>query len=98
MKIRKKTIIFFLAAFLFFGIVLVRQQFIIYKLKKQYGGLQDKLKDVNMQSVKYQGEIGDSQSDDYIKMQASEKLRLVKPGELLFIDEARAKVSTTDNK
>lgn len=51
-----------------------------------------------MQSVKYQGEIGDSQSDDYIKMQASEKLRLVKPGELLFIDEARAKVSTTDNK
>ena len=91
MKVKKKNFIFFLAAFLFFGVVLVRQQFIMYNLNKQYKELANKLKDVNMQSVQLSGDIDESKRDDYMKMLASEKLRLIKPGELLFIDKTRVK-------
>lgn len=88
---KKKKLIFWLLVFVFFGTIFVRQQIMISRIRKDYLAHQDQFNKLKMQNAQLLEQKKLSQKPDYIEKLAREKLRLVKPGEVLFIDQNKRK-------
>lgn len=89
-KKRKKKLILFVLL-LCFSVVLIKQQITINKLKNEGEHLSDKLVKEKEKTDVLQGEIELSKRPDYLERIAREKLRLIKPGEILIIDRNKQK-------
>ena len=90
-KKRKKRLAFYLLICCFFGVILIRQQVTFYKLNKEYNNCSAQLDKLNQRKGELNEKYKLTQRDDYIEKLAREKLGLVKPGEILFIDKNKAK-------
>lgn len=90
-KKRKKRLAFYLLICCFFGVILIRQQVTFYKLNKEYNICNAQLDKLNQRKDELNEKYKLTQRDDYIEKLAREKLGLVKPGEILFIDKNKAK-------
>jgi cell division protein DivIC len=86
-KRKKKKIMFWLFILLFFGIFFAKEQFMLHQLGDVKKQNQDNLNFVTEQNVQLQNQVKLTKRSDYIENLAREKLGLVKPGEILFIDK-----------
>ncbi|EYE87906.1 dihydroorotate dehydrogenase [Fervidicella metallireducens AeB] len=82
----KKRKIFWLLVMVFFGVIFIKQQFILNRLKKQYTQCNDQLSKLKVQNQQLQDELKMSQREDYIEKMARRKLNLAKPGEIILKD------------
>jgi cell division protein DivIC len=89
MKKRKRRF-FWLIVIAFFATIFIRQQIIINRLSKEYEKSLDQLQKLQFQHAQLNEQLKQSKRADYIEKLAREKLRLVKPGEILFIDRNKA--------
>lgn len=87
MKKKKKKILLRVLVFLFFGVIMVKQQIIIFRLNKDIKSYNEILNKVKAQNLDLKEELKISERADYIERLARQKLRLIKPGEILFIDK-----------
>ncbi|SHF06940.1 MULTISPECIES: FtsB family cell division protein [Caloramator] len=87
MKKKKKKVLLRILVFLFFGLVMVKQQIIIFRLNKDIKAYNEVLNKVKTQNLELKEELKISERADYIERLARQKLRLIKPGEILFIDK-----------
>jgi cell division protein FtsB len=90
-KKRKKRLIFYLVICCFFGAIFVRQQFTIYKLNSEYKNYEAQLDKLNTRKAELNEKYKLTQREDYVEKLAREKLGLIKPGEILFIDKNKVK-------
>jgi cell division protein DivIC len=88
---KKKKLIFWLLVAIFFGTIFVRQQIMINRMRQDYLAHEDQLNKLKLQNAQLKEQKVLSKKSDYIEKQAREKLRLVKPGEILFIDQNKPK-------
>jgi cell division protein DivIC len=88
---KKKKLIFWLLIAVFFGSIFVRQQVMISRIRKDYLAHEDQLNKLRLQNSQLKEQKKQAQKPDYIEKLAREKLRLVKPGEVLFIDQNKPK-------
>jgi cell division protein DivIC len=84
---KKKKIVFWLLILFFFGIFFIREQFMLRQLSEVKKHNQEQLKLVTEQNVQLRNQIKLTKRSDYIENLAREKLGLIKPGEILFIDK-----------
>lgn len=84
---KKKKLVVLLLVIVFFGAIFIKQQLIINKLNREYDEYKDQLARVQQQTDQLNEQLKIMQREDYIEKLAREKLRLVKPGEMLFIDK-----------
>lgn len=87
MKKKRKKRLFYFIIMAFFGIVLVRQQMVIIRLNTEYKSHQQTLNKLKLENQQLSEEVKISKRADYIERLARQKLRLIKPGEILFIDK-----------
>lgn len=83
---KKKKYVFWILLVIFFGIFFMREQYLLYKLNDVNKGYGNQLSKLKIQNQELNNEKLMSKRKDYIENQAREKLGLVKPGEILFID------------
>lgn len=86
-KKRKKKWFLKILAAIFFISILVRQQVVIVRLNNEQKEFQEVLNKAKLQNVQLKEELKISKRTDYIEQLARQKLRLIKPGEILFIDK-----------
>lgn len=89
MKKRELAVIIVILSF--FGLIFIKQQIIINRLNKEYKQLGDQLSKLKLQNEQLNEQFNIVKRSDYIEKMAREKLRLVKPGEILFIDKNKQK-------
>ncbi|CDF59095.1 FtsB family cell division protein [Thermobrachium celere] len=87
MKKKRKKQIFRLLIVIFFVAILIKQQIIIVRLNKDIKSCNEALNKVKSQNLQLKEELKISKRIDYIERLARQKLRLIKPGEILFIDK-----------
>lgn len=83
---KKKQSVFWIIIFSLFGVVFIRQQFMIHRLNKEYELQMEQLKKVKLVNCQLKEEKKLTQRSDYIERLARSQLKLIKPGEVLFID------------
>ncbi|SKA95438.1 Septum formation initiator [Caloramator quimbayensis] len=88
---KKSELVILLCIILFFGAIFVKQQLILNKLNKEYKQYNDQLSKIKMQNEQLNEQFNIMQREDYIEKLARDKLRLIKPGETLFIDKNKKK-------
>ncbi|MCX7903703.1 MAG: septum formation initiator family protein [Caloramator sp.] len=74
-------------AFIMFGSIFVKQQIILYRLNKQYRHYNEQLQKVKVINAQLKEQLKEAKSPEHVEKLAREKLGLVKPGEILFIDK-----------
>lgn len=84
---KKKKYIFWLLLVFFFGGLFMREQYMLYKLGNVNNSYKDQLCKLKIQNAQLNNEKLMTKRKDYIETEAREKLGLVKPGEILFIDK-----------
>lgn len=89
-KVKKKLLMWSIVAILF-GSIFVRQQIIISRLNKEYRQNQESLSKLKTQNQQLNEQLKLTERKDYMEKLAREKLMLVKPGEILFIDKNNKK-------
>ncbi|SEF79865.1 Septum formation initiator [Caloramator fervidus] len=89
-KIEKLFYLFFL---IFFLSIFIKQQAIMFRLKKDYRHYSQQLEKVKFINAQLKEELKQVQKDSYIETLAREKLGLIKPGEILFIDKNKRKTN-----
>lgn len=87
MKIKWKKLLFWGVILAFFGSIFIRQQITIAGLNDKHDEYESQLVQLQEKNDKLTYELQQTQTDDYIEKVAREKLGLVKPGEILFIDK-----------
>ncbi len=87
MKIKWKKLIFWGVILAFFGSILIRQQITIAGLNDKHHQYEAQLTQLQEKNADLTSRLEDTQNDGYIEKVAREKLGLVKPGEILFIDK-----------
>lgn len=87
MKKKNKKLLMWGIIGVLFGSIFVRQQIIISRLNKEYKHNQETLSRLKSQNDQLNEKLKLTERDDYIEKLAREKLMLVKPGEILFIDK-----------
>jgi cell division protein DivIC len=88
---KKKKVLLWAIIAIFFGTIFIRQQFMISRLRKEYLAHQEHLGKIKIQSAQLNEQLKQSKKSDYIEKLARQKLGLVKPGEILFIDKNKVK-------
>ena len=83
---KKKRILWYIIFFIF-GSIFLRQSIIIYRLNKQYKQYNEQLEKTKLINAQLKDKLNEVKSEDYVEKLAREKLGLVKPGEILFIDK-----------
>jgi cell division protein FtsB len=90
-KKKKKRLILYFVICCFFGAIFIRQQVTIYKLNKEYNSYGAQLDKLNTRKADLNEKYKITQREDYVERLAREKLGLIKPGEILFIDKNKVK-------
>jgi cell division protein DivIC len=90
-KKKKKKRILWVLIFLFIGGFFLREQYMMYNLNKVKSVYNERLSNIKLQNEQLQNEIKLAKRKDYVENQAREKLGLVKPNEILFIDKNKKK-------
>lgn len=88
---KKSELVILICIILFFGAIFVKQQMILNRLNKEYKQYNDQLSKIKMQNEQLNEQFNIMQREDYIEKLARDKLRLIKPGETLFIDTNKKK-------
>lgn len=65
----------------------------MFRLKKDYRHYSQQLEKVKFINAQLKEELKQVQKDSYIETLAREKLGLIKPGEILFIDKNKRKTN-----
>ncbi|KMT22044.1 FtsB family cell division protein [Clostridium cylindrosporum] len=93
MKKRKKKgfKLFWLVVIIFFGVLLTKQQSIINRLSNDYESYEKQKQNLKVQNQQLKERLAKSKSEDYSEILAREKLGMIKEGEILFIDQNKAK-------
>lgn len=86
-KKRKKKWFMKIVVAIFFIAILIRQQVVIVRLNNEQKEFEEALNKAKLQNMQLKEELKISQRADYIEQLARQKLRLIKPGEILFIDK-----------
>jgi cell division protein FtsL len=73
--------------FIMFGSIFVKQQIILYRLNKQYKHYNEQLQKVKVINSQLKEQLKEAKRPEHVEKLAREKLGLVKPGEILFIDK-----------
>lgn len=87
MKIKWKKLLFWGVILAFFGSIFIRQQITIEGLHDKHKQYEEQLSHLQEKNAKLTSQLEQTQTDDYIEKMAREKLGLIKPGEILFIDK-----------
>jgi len=87
MKIKWKKLLFWGVILAFFGSIFISQQITIKGLNDKYKQYEEQLSRLQEKNAKLTSQLEQTQTDDYIEKMAREKLGLIKPGEILFIDK-----------
>lgn len=74
-----------------FGILLIKQQSIINRLNSDHDAYAKQKGNLLVQNEQLKEKLSKSQREDYRETLAREKLRMIKEGEILFIDQNKAK-------
>jgi cell division protein FtsB len=90
-KKKKKKRILWMLIFLFIGGFFLREQYMMYNLNKVKSVYSERLSNIKLQNEQLQNEVKLAKRKDYVENQAREKLGLVKPNEILFIDKNKKK-------
>ncbi|KRQ86678.1 Cell division protein FtsL [Caloramator mitchellensis] len=85
---KKKRILWFIIFFIF-GSIFIKQSIIMYRLNKQYKQYSKQLEKTKLINAQLKDKLNEAKSEDHVEKLAREKLGLVKPGEILFIDKNR---------
>jgi cell division protein FtsB len=83
---KKKKYVFWIIIVFFFGILFAREQYLMYNLKNVKRDYTIQLSKLKIQNEQLNNQKLITKRNDYIETEAREKLGLVKPGEVLFID------------
>lgn len=86
---KKKKMIFWILLVLFFGIFFIREQLMLNQLGRVQKENLNQLNLVKEQNTQLLNEVKLSKRSDFIEAQAREKLGLVKPGDIIFIDKSK---------
>lgn len=84
---KKKKIIFWIIITFSFGAFFLRDQYTLYKLGKVQMVYEKNLANIKTQNQQLLNEIKLTKRADYMENLAREKLKLVKPGEILILDK-----------
>jgi len=90
----KRNRFFVVLAFCFavyLGVVLVQQELKMMELKQEAQQVQQHAQALNKEITQLKDDLASSQSMDYIERQAREKLRMVKPDEIVFSIQGSSK-------
>lgn len=90
-KKKKGFRVFLSVAVVFFAIVLIKQQTIINRLNNEHKGYLKQKENLNVQNTQLQEKIAKSKAENYGEVLAREKLRVIKEGEIFFIDKNKSK-------
>ena len=90
-KKKKKKLIFYFLIACFFGAIFLRQQITIYKLNNEYKSYSEQMDKLTMRKTELNEKYKLTQREDYVEKLAREKLGLIRPGEILFIDKSKVK-------
>lgn len=82
---RKKFLFIVLAALLVIAAVFGNKLYRIYKLSKEKAQAQEKLAEINYNIGKLEEELTRIKNPEYIEHQARNQLRMIYPGEILYI-------------
>ena len=88
---KKKRIIFWVVIAFFFGAFFLREQYTLYKLGKVQKLYEEKLANIKSQNEQLLNAVKLTKRADYIENLAREKLKLIKPGEILILDKDKKK-------
>lgn len=88
---KKKKMFFWLLLVFFFGIFFLREQYMLNNLKNVQLDYKDQLTKIQTQNEQLLNEVKLTKGHDYIEGLAREKLGLVKPGEIIFVDKNKKK-------
>lgn len=88
---KKRELVIIICILIFFGVIFIKQQIIINRLNKEYKQYNDQLSKIKMQNEQLNEQFNIMKREDYIEKLARDKLGLVKPGEILFIDRNKKK-------
>ena len=86
---KKKKLFLFVFILAFFGIVFIKQQFMISKVTSEYNKNQNQLEMLKEQNTILTDQLNRTKNKKFIEDIAREKLGLVKPGEILFVDKSK---------
>lgn len=82
---------FFLLLFIlgFFGVIFIKQQFMINRIDDEYNKNLNQLAKLKEQNTMLTNQLNRSKDEKFIEDIAREKLGLIKPGEILFVDKEK---------
>lgn len=86
---KKKKIFLFVFILGFFGIIFIKQQFMISRVSNEYNKNQNQLEKLKEQNTILTDQLNQSKNKNFIEDIAREKLGLIKPGEILFVDKSK---------
>lgn len=85
-KKKKKKTALYIIIFGLFLTIFIQQQVIINRINRKNIELNKSLESAQKQNETLKEHLELTKRDDFLEVQAREKLRLIKPGETLFID------------
>ncbi|WP_168190121.1 FtsB family cell division protein [Caloramator sp. E03] len=88
---KRRELVIIICILVFFGAIFIKQQIIINRLNREYKQFDDQLSKIKMQNEQLSEQFNIMKREDYIEKLARDKLGLVKPGEILFIDRNKKK-------
>lgn len=88
---KRRELVIIICILVFFGAIFIKQQIIINRLNREYKQFDDQLSKIKMQNEQLNEQFNIMKREDYIEKLARDKLGLVKPGEILFIDRNKKK-------
>lgn len=83
--------VFCLLACVVFGVLLIKQQSIINRLNGEHETYVKQKENLLLQNGQLKEKIAKTKAEDYKETLAREKLDMIKEGEILFIDQGKAK-------
>lgn len=86
---KKKKILLLLFILGFFGVIFIKQQFMISRIDNEYNKNLNQLSKLKEQNTMLTDQLNRSKDDKFIEDIAREKFGLIKPGEILFVDKEK---------
>jgi cell division protein DivIC len=86
---KKKKILLLLFILGFFGVIFIKQQFMISRIDNEYNKNLNQLSKLKEQNTMLTDQLNRSKDEKFIEDIAREKFGLIKPGEILFVDKEK---------
>lgn len=86
---KKKKILLLLFILGFFGVIFIKQQFMISRIDDEYNKNLNQLSKLKEQNTMLTDQLNRSKDEKFIEDIAREKFGLIKPGEILFVDKEK---------